>query len=697
MAFDPDAYLATSPGGFDPDAYLEEQVDPNLGVGPREIVSQGAGDAALRAIGRGAWALPGMAGLSYEMALALEQKLRGSDKSLTELVAAQRAASRQAESEHPWMTGILRGVAEAPAMTVLPGASVAKTASLGQRALASGVTAAGQTFGLTTGSSAADDPMARIAEGARAAPFGLALGSLAPVPAPRAPGSLTRLETKAGSQAVKAHRASPTDVRNLQNKYGSENVGDEVRVGLRALEAKTPQGENVVPVFGGSKALAENWKAVSRGANRDLSNVKEAVDAKVPGGAVDMETVISRFKNEVLPTVDEPDVRFAYGEDPAKAVTDIIGRAEREYLGPEVEVGRRVDYGPEQRGLGFGAEQVVPGPDATFARTQVGNEQMVQGGLPGVVRQEQTIPGVTATWENPAPVLKEWPGAPGSAIVAKEGTGASTRGLIGEGQSRLFPETMRPKPESGWRPVLDEPQPILTSQGPGMQGGLFGEAAPDTVIPGDPIYRIDPVSQSVAVQPELPVNMSTRRLGDAGPETRRFGNLPLTRAEHAKGLLQDQVFETASARNPNRPSEAISHSPELKAKGGLSRIIKEEGERTVLREFGPAAERDFVRAKDDFALSSDLENIARNAYNDSQSAPPSAVATKWDVARAAERAWARANAGRARLNFGLSKIDKALPDGFMSRQGIPTGTNIAPSEETRFGAIRDWLKGPGTP
>jgi hypothetical protein len=314
---------AAKASGFRP-LEAEEEIDPNLGVGPKEIVSPGAGDAALRAVGRGAWALPSLVGLPYERALALEQKVRGSDKSVSELTDAQRAESRRAEAEYPWLTGIVRGLAEAPSTMALPQQKVIP----GGNAL----TQAGQQFALGTSTSAADSPVEALAEGGVRAPIAGVLGALAP-PMPKAPGP-TWLETRAGKQAVRAHGGTARDLELLQAEFGEGAVGDEAAAGLKVLETKGADGKPVLPWFTSKEGLANRWKGVQEQSNRVLNQTKYQTDTAAPGGAVDTASTVARMRTDALPVADNSITRQAFGAAPGKAIEERIAAIEAENASP---------------------------------------------------------------------------------------------------------------------------------------------------------------------------------------------------------------------------------------------------------------------------------------------------------------------------------------------------------------------------
>jgi hypothetical protein len=315
----------------------DEEVDPNLGVGPQEVVAPRAGDAAVRAIGRGAWSLPAaLTGgyLTHERAQALFQKLMGSDKSVADLTVAQNAASRASEAEYPWMTGILRGAAEAPGTALLPQAKAAQGASALSRAAASALTQGGQQFILGTATSVKDDPLARIAEGAVRAPIAATIGAVAP-PVPRAPGP-TPLELRAGKQTVRAHGGTSRDMDLLQTEFGEGAVGDEALAGLKVLETKGADGKPILPWLASRETLAARWAGVQDDAARDLARTKHLTDAAVPNGAVDTASVVQRMRTDALPVADNAVTRQAFGAEPGRAIAERIAAIEAEHASPIV-------------------------------------------------------------------------------------------------------------------------------------------------------------------------------------------------------------------------------------------------------------------------------------------------------------------------------------------------------------------------
>lgn len=156
-------------------------------------------DAANRAFGRGAWALPSAmtAGLlsnaNVQGAYNYLTRPKTSDPKLglSDYIAAQKAAENRAEAAHPWVTGIVSGVGEAPAAAlagpVLRGEQVAEKGlraitPLLKRSLESAKVNAGMMGLLGYGMSNADTAGGKLMDTGASAAGGAMLGTLTPTP-----------------------------------------------------------------------------------------------------------------------------------------------------------------------------------------------------------------------------------------------------------------------------------------------------------------------------------------------------------------------------------------------------------------------------------------------------------------------------------------------------------------------------------
>ena len=178
---------SADPGGHVTDpailAQLEGASTPDSGIA----------DAASRAFGRGAWALPSALSAGYlnharaqALYKAIGQRNPGESYSDAQkrIYEAQIAAEGRAEKNHPWASALATGIGELPAAAV--GGKVLGATELGtsllQRALASSAQNAGIAGSLEYGRSNAPTPGGKLVDAATAAVAGGALGVLTPAP-----------------------------------------------------------------------------------------------------------------------------------------------------------------------------------------------------------------------------------------------------------------------------------------------------------------------------------------------------------------------------------------------------------------------------------------------------------------------------------------------------------------------------------
>jgi hypothetical protein len=180
--------------GFVPDAGSDGFVE-DAPVRPEPSLGQ----KALNMIGRGAWALPGLAGLDHETVQAAIQAAQGGGGSFGERFdkakAAQLALSQKVDTENPITSGLVRGVAATPgealAWAAAPEVKLAQGAGMLRRALAYGprlgALAGATEYGTTAYKEPAERLMGAATTGGVAGLLGGAMAGALPNPAALAP------------------------------------------------------------------------------------------------------------------------------------------------------------------------------------------------------------------------------------------------------------------------------------------------------------------------------------------------------------------------------------------------------------------------------------------------------------------------------------------------------------------------------
>jgi hypothetical protein len=334
MAFDPDAYLAKK-AAFDPDAYLgDEQVDPHLGVGPKEI----APPSVLAALGRG-----GLKGATFggadEIGGAGEaastavgdwvyEALHPSDpksSSIGERYVARRDAYRArdkaAEDAHPTAAGVgqvggglLTGITTAPA---LPFKAAAAAGGLGKAA--ANVGNAGVGAGTYRFLSSEAPPVEALKEGAQGveegARIGGALQAALSVGAPAAQKVADKTRDWASLHWFKQLGAGAPEIRRAGGKETAAGVGRQLR-DMRVVGPFTSPGGALEKITEKQAALDPEFNAILPQLDDRLAAQGRAGD---PAVSFDLRKVATEAKDEfIAPNAD----RWPENRDAAKAIVD---------------------------------------------------------------------------------------------------------------------------------------------------------------------------------------------------------------------------------------------------------------------------------------------------------------------------------------------------------------------------------------
>jgi hypothetical protein len=171
------AVKAKYPGAYDDmdDAVLGRRVKAKFPGDYDDFADEEAGpsftDKAINMIGRGAWALPGLVGLDHERVQSL---VTGTPRE------AQLALSRRVDAENPITSGVVRGVAAAPAEALAwmaaPEAKLPQTASALEKFIRYGPRMGTLAGASEYGSTSHKDPLSRAGGAAAAGGLGAVLG-----------------------------------------------------------------------------------------------------------------------------------------------------------------------------------------------------------------------------------------------------------------------------------------------------------------------------------------------------------------------------------------------------------------------------------------------------------------------------------------------------------------------------------------
>jgi hypothetical protein len=412
----------------------------------------------LNMIGRGAWALPGLAGLDHETAQAAWSAvdLPGGDElpgtfgeRFKKSKAAQLAQSRQVDQDNPITSSLVRGVAAAPgealAWAAAPEVKLAQGARFLQKALPYGArmgTLAGASeYGSTAHRDPGDRTLGAVEAGAAGAVLGGGMAGILPNPAALVATTKTkapRLERSSAAQYLEREGVDnlTSGQKAPKNSFVAqlERVAADQPFGPRDARDAAKHRYNEVSIDRGAAPGAARSTAHDLEQRRaeTYAGFKPAYDkvrdVPVPGGDLaDLpKDALSMARN-----VDQR-TRQKVANEVANALTvldDIRhsgGVLEVRGLSPEapIAVTRRLSAAKADNNAGI----VRP------------NIEAPQAGGP-------TTPGYMPPGAQEPPPPK-WVAPPQRTQVPVKGD-----------KPRLFPQTMRPQPKSGYGVAFEEPRP----------------------------------------------------------------------------------------------------------------------------------------------------------------------------------------------------------------------------------------------
>lgn len=272
MDFDPDQYLKkTKGGGFDPDAYLASKKNNAPDVLIKD--PSGAGQAALEHFGNAATMgyLPQLqAGLQPAMNKALDlvtgNDVYHSDDS-TYLNRRDQNIDRQdtQKKEHP-IASTIGTVGGIGASALVPGAAIAKEASLGAKMLQGGksglMLGALANPGDTEGEIHPIQPAARLVN----AGIGFGIGTAAPAVMKVAGTAADKVKNYLSNKAaLKATRALGRPTPTIATKMAKS--GQDVELGRTLLD------EGAIPVFGSTGRIANRVEGIKDKAGQEIGDL----------------------------------------------------------------------------------------------------------------------------------------------------------------------------------------------------------------------------------------------------------------------------------------------------------------------------------------------------------------------------------------------------------------------------------------
>jgi hypothetical protein len=515
---------------------------------PAKPNAPGVIEQGVNMIGRGAWALPGLAGLDHETVQAAIAALEDPQKRGGDVVSRFKAykqgeleRSRQVDKESPIVSGLVRGAASAPgeALTwaLAPEVKLAQGAKLLEKAASFGPRLGLLSGASEYGSTASRDPAARAGGAAGVAAAGTVLGGLGAGMLPN-PAALAPARTA-------AERLRETAI----------NQGRKLLTGnANPLATKKPLSDEAIQAAYDVKAIRP-FSPVEKAANR-----LDEVTAKL--GEEYGQTV----KRLAAAGVEGPDAR-----DLAAALRAASEETRLNSAGsgaPEMLGGLADEIGGATIPQHHGPPIVIPskapgkGRPPSFAPVATNLDWPAPPNLELPFPQRQTAPGPSATWDLPAPEpvaitlegrgAKAVPlGAPAqesllrpfpplerpSMVYAPNHPRANEQGFVPKSLlgplspdalpggktvpgERLLPGTTRPAPDSGWGLAVNERSAIPTSQGLAYQESAL--PAP-LRVPDRP--KPVPVSTEIRFDPGTPDDWALR----------------LEQTENIKRSLQDKA------------------------------------------------------------------------------------------------------------------------------------------------------------